>query len=169
MVDLLQLIHRPRWSKRADFPDSVPLGDRVFACGDGVYLRTNPRRGEGDPVLSVCWAESDYWASRVLSVPPFRGDVAVATPPPTKWGPPPSLVFTGRPASQTFQSLHAYERSREGAKTAILLNASYRMTDGAFLYCEIKGQDGVTCYFASNDPQPDEEPVAIEFRLPDNA
>ena len=43
------------------------------------------------------------------------------------------------------------------------------MTDGAFLYCAIKGQDGVIFYFGSNDPQPDEEPVAIEFRLPDNA
>ncbi len=165
MADVLQLIDRPRWSKRADFPASIELGDRVFACGDGVYLRTNPRRGEDDPVLSVCWAESDYWARRALSVPPFCGDIRRSAVPEAKWGTPPSLVFTGRPAVLTFEALHAYERSREGARTAVLLNATYRMTDGAFLCCELEGQDGVTCYFDSNDPGPEDVPVAIEFRL----
>jgi hypothetical protein len=165
LVDVLQLIDRPKWSTRAAFPASEPLGGRVFACGDGVYLRVNPRRGEGDPVYAVCWADSDYWARRAFSGPPFTGDVGPSAAPPSQWGPPPALVDTGRPRSLTFRDLGAYERSLPGAKTAILLNASYRLTDGAFLCCELKGQDGVTCFFASNEPAPADEPIAIEFRL----
>jgi hypothetical protein len=167
LVDVLQLIGRPRWSKRAEFPASEALGDRVFACGDGVYLRVNPRRGDGDPVYAVCWAESDYWARRAFSLPPFGGDVEPSAVPPSQWGPPPSLVRTGRPRSLTFRDLGDYEHSLPGAMTAILLNASYRLTDGAFLYCELKGQDGVTCIFASNKPTLADEPIAIEFRLPE--
>jgi hypothetical protein len=165
LLDVLQLIGRPKWSKRARFPASEALGDCVFACGDGLYLRVNPQRGEGDPVYAVCWADSDYWARRAFSVPPFAGDVTPSAPPASEWGSPPSLVSTGRPASLRLGELVAHERSRNGVKTAALLKARYRLTDGAFLCCELRAQDGVTFVFASTEPALADEPIAIEFRL----
>ena len=139
----------------------------MFACGDGVYLRVNSQRGDGDPVYAVCWAESDYWASRAFSTPPFAGDVGPSAAPASEWGPPPSLISIGRPSSLTLGELGAYERSHKGARTAALIKARYRLTDGAFLCCELKGHGGVTYIFASNKPAPADEPVALEFRLPE--
>ena len=48
-----------------------------------------------------------------------------------------------------------------------MVRASYRLTDGAFLYCAIHGANGITYIYASNNPRPRDWPVAIEFRLPD--
>src|SRR5260370_21485239 len=63
---------RARWSPRADSPPSRMDRRRIFACGEGIYLLTNPNFGEGDPVRAVGWAESDYWAKRVWETP-FSG------------------------------------------------------------------------------------------------
>lgn len=164
MIDLETLVRYPRWTERNVFPASVHLGDRVFACGEGVYLMINPNRGRGDPVRAVGWAESDYWASRAFSVPPFRGDLVAAASP--QWRPPPSLAFTCRPEPLAFEAVCSFERSREGASSAIFLNANYRLTDCGFISCRVDGVDGVSCIYASHDPEAGDEPVAIEIRLP---
>src|SRR5262249_13115881 len=59
------VISKARWSPRSVFPPSRMVSSRIFACGEGLYLLTNPNLGEGDPVRAVGWAESDYWANRV--------------------------------------------------------------------------------------------------------
>jgi hypothetical protein len=63
MRNLPDLIRRDRWTLRAQFPPSERLGDRVFGCGDGVYLITRKRDPEG-AARGVGWAESDYWTQR---------------------------------------------------------------------------------------------------------
>jgi hypothetical protein len=47
------------------------------------------------------------------------------------------------------------------------VDATYRLTDGAFLYCAINGVNGIKYVYSSNHPKPNDEPVAIEFRLPE--
>lgn len=153
-----------RWSPRREFGSSVELSERVYALGDGFYLRTNPRRGPDGPVLSVGWAESDYWARRAWDIPPFRGDLSV---PPSQWGPVPSLAFLDRPEHLTFQSVCDFERSQPDARKVTMVTGRYRMTDGAFLCVEVSGSNGVTYYFASPGPEQTDLPVAIEVRLPE--
>jgi hypothetical protein len=63
MRNLPDLIRRDRWTLRAQFPPSERLGDRVFGCGDGVYLITRKRDPEG-AARGVGWAESDYLTQR---------------------------------------------------------------------------------------------------------
>jgi hypothetical protein len=164
-MDLQSLASKTKWSPREVFPPSSVLTARLFACGGGLYLMTNPKRGEGDPVRAVGWAESDYWARRVWEYPNFRDDDL--TPPPPQWRPPPSLVFLGRPESLSLRDIRDFEGAQAGARKATLLSARYRMTDGAFLHCSVNGVDGVTYVYASNDPDPRDEPVAIELKLPD--
>jgi hypothetical protein len=41
------------------------------------------------------------------------------------------------------------------------------MTDGALLYCDIHGTNGITYIYASNKPKPADQPVAIECELPE--
>jgi hypothetical protein len=161
MRDLPDLIRRDRWTPRAQFPPSERLGDRVFRCGDGVYLITRKRDPEG-AVRGVGWAESDYWAQRAWLVP-FPGGLEAPTP---RWRPP-SLGFLGRPEVLTFQAVKKFERPRCHAPRVLRELAHYRVTDGAFMYVEISGADGLSYIFGSNEVRPDDLPVAIEFRLPE--
>jgi hypothetical protein len=124
----------------------------------------NSRRQGDDPVWAVGWAESDYWARRVWEKPPFPGDLR---PPPPQWRPPPSLAFLGRPESLAFSVVLKFERARASeAGKAALADVAFRFTDGAILYYNVNGTDGITYKYGSRDPRPDDEPVAIEFRLP---
>jgi hypothetical protein len=125
---------------------------------------TNPRYGDGDPVRAIGWAVSDYWARRVWEVPPFGGELVTPMPESPQL---PSLTFLGRPEKLSFKAVYDFESGQDGAKKATLVSATYRLTDGAFLCCRIKGAHGVTYFFESSDPSPTEEPVAIEFRLPE--
>lgn len=162
--DLREAVSVTRWSPRATFGPARQLSERVHALGNGFYLRTNPRRGSDDPVLSVGWAESDYWARRVWDLPPYQGDLSV---PPAQWRPPPSLAFLDRPEHLTFEGVRHFEQERLGKPAPTMINARYRLTDGAFLCVEVRGADGVFYYFGSTGPEPADEPVAIEIRLPD--
>jgi hypothetical protein len=164
-MDLENLVSKARWSPRAAFPASHPLSGRVYSCGAGLYLMTNPRFGEGDPVRAVGWAASDYWARRAWEVPPFSGEL---TSPPQQWGHPPSLRFLGRPEVLSFGIMREFESAQPGAKTVALVDAKYRLTDGAFLYCAIHGTNGIAYIYARNQPEPGDQPVAIEFALPDS-
>lgn len=159
-MNLQELISIKCWSPRSFFPSSSPVNDRLFACGRGFYLLTNPKHGEGDPVYAVGWAESDYSARRAWETP-FLGGL---TWPPAQWGPPPSLVFLGRPDSLSYESVYNFERAQAGAKIATLVTASYRFNDGAFLASVISGI-GINYNYRSNSPCPTDQPIAIEFRL----
>jgi len=161
-LDLAALVKRQRWSPRSTFPPSRPLSDVVFTLGDGLFLITNPLE-PGELVVAVGWAQSDYWAGRAFDNP-FRGDL---TSPAPKWGPPPSLTFLGRPGSLSFATIRSYERERTGRDNVILVTGDYRHSDGAFLHCSVNGSDGITYMYASNRPKALDEPVAIEFRLPE--
>jgi RHS repeat-associated protein len=149
--DLAGLIRRAQWTPRAAFPPSSRLDEELFTLGGGLYLMTNPNFGEGDPVRAVGWAESDYWARRCWTIP-FKDELA---PPPPQWGPPPSLQFTGRPASLAFGAVRAWERAQPGALAPILVSARYRISiDGAFLYVKIAGAGGVTFFYPSTRRSP---------------
>jgi hypothetical protein len=112
----------------------------------------------------VGWAESDYWTQRAWLVP-FPGSLVV---PESQWGPPPSLGFLGRPEVLAFQAVKEFERRRLTAVRAFRIEmAHYRVTDGAFMYVEIRGADGLFYIYGSNEVSPDDLPVAIEFRLPE--
>jgi hypothetical protein len=163
-VDIKNIISKARWSPRAVFPASYLLSNRVYSCGEGLYLLTNPKFGEGDPVRAVGWAESDYWAKRAWGIPPFDGELSS---PPPQWERPPSLEFLSRPKVLSFGSVRDFESAQPGAKTVTLVNAKYRLTDGAFLYCTIHGTNGIMYIYASNQPEPADQPVAIEFNLPE--
>jgi hypothetical protein len=139
------------------------LAEDIYACGDGIFLMSNPNYGQGHPVRAVGWAESDYWAVRAWSLPPFRGDLAI---PPAQWKPSPSLTFLGRPENLNFGVLCAFEQAQPNVGKASIVKATYRMTDGAFLYVGVGG-NGLTYLFASNKPAPTDEPVAFEIRLPE--
>src|SRR3989442_1386973 len=98
-LNLRDLLAKRRWAPRAAFPPSIPIGDRIFGCEGGLYLLTNPRRGPGDPVRAVGWAESDYWAKRFWDNPPFSGDLTA--PPRNLAVPHPSHLWT---APQSFRT-----------------------------------------------------------------
>jgi hypothetical protein len=125
---------------------------------------TNPKRGSGDPVRAVGWAESDYWAVRCWAVPPFAGNLSLEQ---TQWRPPPSLGFLGRPEDLSFAVVREFESAQPHAKTATLVDAKYRITDGAFLYCAIHGANGIIYIYSSNNPANEDRPVALEFKLPE--
>jgi hypothetical protein len=125
----------------------------------------NPRFGDSDPVRAVGWAQSDYWARRAWEVPPFSENL---NPAPPQWDRIPSLQVVGRPAVLSFGNVHNFERAQPGAKTVTLVDARYRMTDGAFLYCAVHGTDGIAYIYESNKPSPSDLPVAIEFKLQEN-
>lgn len=161
MTDLQTAVLNKRWTPRAAFGDSSALADDLFTCGDGTYLMTNPDVAEGDPVYAVGWAQSDYWATRVWTVP-FRGELS---PPPPQWAPASSLSFLGIPADLSFGSVLVFERTRPAARRATLVDASYRITDGSFLSCQINGSKGITYYYASNKPKTRDEPIALKVRL----
>jgi hypothetical protein len=162
---LQRMVSQWRWSPRTAFPQSNVLNGELFSCGGGLYLMINPRRGSDDPVWAVGWAESDYWARRVWEKPPFPGDLNNLPPP--QWRPPPSLEFLGRPGSLAFAAVLRFERARANiARRAALADVTFRFTDGGILYYNVNGTDRITYKFASSDPKPDDEPVAIEFRLP---
>ena len=163
-MNLQELIGKTRWSPRAEFPPSRMVRNRIFACGEGIYLLTNPNFGEGDPVRAVGWAESDYWAERVWETP-FSGQLDALT---AQWGDPPSLRFLGRPKVLSFANVHDFEKTQPGARKAIMLVAKYRLSDGAFLHHVINGTDGITYFYASDEPLPEDLPVALEIRLPEH-
>ena len=161
-VQLRDLIARRRWTVRSAFPPSRPIGGRLFTLGNGMFLMTNPLRGDDDPVWGVGWAESDYWAERAWSYPNFAGDL---TSPPPEWRPLPSLAFMGRPTDLSLGSVVAFERSRLHVPKVTRLNARYRTTDGAFVQYNVEGSDDVKYIFGAPQPKSTDEPVAIEFRL----
>jgi hypothetical protein len=99
-VDLASLATLEQWSPRASFPPSDMLVNRLFKLGDHLYLATNPRPGPDDPVSAVGWAESDYWATRMWSSPPFRGELD-----------PPHAEATDRPGLTGFGSSSDLKRS----------------------------------------------------------
>jgi hypothetical protein len=160
-MNLQSLTGRARWSPRAEFPPSRMIGSRIFACGQGIYLLTNPHFGERDPVYAVSWAESDYWAKRAWEKP-FSGRLDA---PLAQWSGPPSLRFLGRPKILQFASVLDFERAQPGARKATVLVAEYRITDGAFLHHAINGTDGITYFYASDKPLPEDLPVALEIML----
>jgi len=123
---------------------------------------SNPNRGDNDPIWGVGWAESDHWAIRAWGHPRYSGDL---TAPPAQWRPPPSLTFLGRPSRVSFENVLAFERSRLTSPRVTIVNARYRMTDGAFVQYIIEGADKVKYMFGSVQPEPTDEPAAIEFRL----
>jgi hypothetical protein len=162
-MTLQQLVGKHLWSLRAEFPPSRMIRSRIFACGEGIYLLTNPNFGAGDPVRAVGWAASDYWAERVWETP-FRGQLA---PPEAQWASLPSLRFLGRPEDLSFASVFDFEKARPGARTATALVATHRFTDGAFLHHDVNSMDGLTYFYPSDEPiPPDELPVALEVALP---
>lgn len=161
-MNLVTAVQHPRWTPRSKFPPSNSIGNDVFACTAGIYLVVNPDFGGGDPVRAVGWAESDYWASRVWAVPPFRGELI---PPPNQWGSPPSLAFLGRPEDLSFATVLEFEQEQEKARRETLVTVNYRMTDGAALCCSLAGAGGVTYYFGSSNPKPTDLPIAYELQL----
>jgi hypothetical protein len=163
-MNLQGLTSKARWSHREEFPPSRMVRKRIFSCGEGIYLLTNPKFGQGDPVRAVGWAESDYWAERVWETP-FSGQLRAPT---AQWGGPPSLRFLGRPEILSFASVHDFEKAQPAARKATILVAKYRVADGAFLHHVINGTDGVTYFYASDEPLPDDLPVALEIRLPEH-
>jgi hypothetical protein len=163
-MNFQNLTTKPRWSPRVAFPPSTQVGKRLFACGDGFYLRVNPNKGHGDPVYAVGWAESNYWARRCWEVPPFAGSLIPDSP---QWAPVPSLKFLGRPTDLAFGKVRQFESAQTGAKTVTLVVAKYRLTDGAFLYLTVNGTGGVTYLYSSNEPGAVDQPIALEFRLPE--
>jgi hypothetical protein len=163
-MNLQGLTSKARWSRREEFPPSRMVRKRIFACGEGIYLLTNPKFGQGDPVRAVGSAESDYWAERVWETP-FSGQLHAPT---AQWGGPPSLRFLGRPEILSFASVHDFEKAQPAARKATILVAKYRVADGAFLHHVINGTDGVTYFYASDEPLPDDLPVALEIRLPEH-
>jgi hypothetical protein len=160
---LKALLKMKRWTPRSGFPPSHAMSDVVYALGSGLFLVTNPIVGEGDLVVEVAWAESNYWAGRAFDNP-YRGDLTPTTP---QWRPPPSLTFLGRPSHLPFAIVRDFERSRTGPSNVLLVTGHYRMTDGAFLYVSVNGSDRVTYMYASNQPRPGDEPVGIGFMLPE--
>lgn len=165
-MNLKDLLTSPLWTPRAGFPASQEVGKRVFSCGEGFYLMTNPVMGDGDPVRAAGWAESDYWARRAWENPPFAGDLQA---PPPQWEELPSLEFLGRPQRLAFQAVCAFERAKLKAPDPTLTAARYRFTDGAFLNLRVKGDGGNILYhYADTDPKPDDLPVAIEIGLPEH-
>ena len=165
-MDLQDVIGKIRWSPRAEFPPSRMIGNRIFACGEGIYLLTNPNFGEGDPVRAVGWAESDYWAKRVWENP-FSGQL---DRPRVRRCNLPSLQFIGRPEVLSFDRVFDFEKAQSEARKATVLVANYRVSDGTFLQNMINGADGIKYFYASEEPLPeiipDDLPVAIEIRLP---
>jgi hypothetical protein len=161
-MELKDLVSKACWSSRSEFPPSRPLCDRIFACGEGIYLLTNPRFRDGDPVYAIGWAQSDYWARRSWEVP-FSGELS---PSPAVWDGVPSLDFLGRPGVLLFAALLDFERKQPDAKVTLLYGC-YRFADGAFLYTAISGTGGITFIYSSNEPDATDEPVAIQLRLPD--
>lgn len=138
------------------------VSSRIFDCGEGIYLLTNPNFGEGDPVRAAGWAESDYWAKRAWETP-FSGRLDV---PGAQRDGPPSLRFLGRPEILSFATVLDFEKAQPRALVATLLVAKYRVTDGAFLHHAIRGSDGITYFYASDEPLRENLPVALEIRLP---
>jgi hypothetical protein len=161
---LKDLIKKALWSPRAEFPPSRMVRSRIFACGEGIYLLTNPRFGEGDPVRAVGWAESDYWAERVWETP-FSGELDA---PEAQWDGPPSLRFLGRPEVLSFAKVLDFEKARPGARKVTVLVEEYRVTDGAFLHHVINGTDRIKYFYASDEPMPEDLPVALEIQLPEH-
>ncbi len=47
-----------------------------------------------------------------------------------------------------------------------MVSARYQLTDGAFLCVDVRGSEGVTYIFGSNAPNPEDEPVGLQFQLP---
>jgi hypothetical protein len=162
MAILKEITGIARWSPRAAFPPSRLLDGPVFACSDGVYLVTDPRHYGDDPVWAIGWAESDYWARRVWSEPAFSGDLN----PPSRQCPPPVLDFL---KDLAYGAVKQFVRSQPTgpSQPAALEHATYRLNDGAFLYCSINGPKGVTYIYGSSNSVVTEEPVAIEFLLPE--
>ena len=167
-MNLEKAIAAPRWSPRSTFPPSEALVGRLFTCGGGFYLMTNPDFGDGDPVYAVGWAESDHWARRAWERPPYAGDL---TPPAAQWKPP-SLLFLGLPEDLSYASVYSFETARceTGAQKASLIGGSFRLTDGAFLHRTVKGApgSGISYIYAAAKPTPKDPPVALEFMLPEH-
>jgi hypothetical protein len=159
------MVGKWRWSPRTAFPPSTVLKGELFSCGGGLYLMINSRHDGDDPVWAVGWAESDYWARRVWEKPPFAGDLE---PLPPQWRPPPSLVFLDRPESLAFGTVIKFERARATeARKPFIADITFRFTDGGILYYNVTCTDGIRYKYGSRDPKRDDEPVAIEFRLPE--
>lgn len=163
-LNLQDFTAKSKWTPRSEFPPSDDIGGRIFSCGDGFYLLTNPKRGDGDPVYAAGWARSDYWALRSWSVPPFSGNLA--EPPKDSYGNPPSLAFLGRPEDLSFGKIKKFEKSKLGPDAITMITARYRMTDGAFLYLSLSGADGITYAYSSNEPRSGDMPVSISLDLP---
>jgi hypothetical protein len=92
---------------------------------------------------------------------PFEGDVQAA---PGGEYPIPPAEQLGLAVALKYEPLVAYEHDQPGYGPTTV-SASYRWTDGAFLFVHIMGAHGIHYYFASTKPDKAEAPVAIEFRV----
>jgi hypothetical protein len=160
-MELSELSGLEKWTARAAFPWSEELGDRLFKLGEHLYAATNPRHGSGDPIYCVGWAESDYWALRIWTVP-FRGDIDA----PSRFEAElPRLHTIGGPLDLAHGAVKEFEGDQPDARKATLVTARYRMTDGACIANVISGSDGRSYFYADPNPKPNDLPVAIEIRL----
>src|SRR5215468_7365980 len=110
-MNLQGLISKTLWSPRPEFPPSRMVRRRIFACGEGIYLLTNPNFGEGDPVRAVGWAKGDSWAMHTWEM--FSGPLDA---PVGQWAGPPSLGFLGRPEVLSFASVLDFEKAQPEAQ-----------------------------------------------------
>jgi len=139
------------------FGETERLSPRVHALGDGVYVFTR----NDDLAYGVGWAESEYWAQRVGKVG-FTGEL---TPPaPTHELPPAAALRLEAPLE--YGAILAREREKPHF-TVISYTVEYRLTDGAFLFTEIQGENRTHYHFGSTKPKKRDHPVAIVFRLAD--
>jgi|SRR4026208_256161 len=142
----------------SSFGQVRPVSPQVHGLGDGFFVFT--RRTDG-LARAVGWAESDYWAERVGNSP-FIGEVT--PPPPTHERPTPASL--GLKTQLEYGAILAHEQVQPHF-TVISYTAKYRMTDGAFLFIELEGENRTHYYFGSTKPKKRDAPVAIVFNLPD--
>jgi hypothetical protein len=76
-----------------------------------------------------------------------------------------SLGESRAPQPLSFCSVRDFEAVQSGAKTVNVVDASYRLTDGGFLYCAIYGA-GIRYVFASNKPGLGDLPAATQVQPP---
>jgi hypothetical protein len=142
-------------------PGFVPvpgaIGGMLFPMGFGMYAMTNTDVDNGivDPqILAFLWARSDSMAKRI-----YDRELTVEKGHERIWSPPPVEVL----GFDDFTFLGAL-RFEQGRKSNPRHNASYRFPTGEFYKSEIASKNGAY-YFLSLNPEPDEVPIGVQFRL----
>jgi hypothetical protein len=166
------MVALPKRSPRSAFPPSKALTERLFVCDGGLFLVVGRDVGDGvtDPVTTLGWSESEYWARRVVENTYFLGDLNTI-PEPT-WSPL-SLVGLGRPEVLSYKNVCDFESTnRADGLGSVQFGADYRFfkdgaIDGAFMYHYVDGRAEVriTYYFAQPNPRPADLPVGFQIPL----